>query len=262
MIEWNVDPVLFTLGPLSPRWYGLLFASAFIVSYWILRRVFRTEDRAIQDLDSLTIYMIVGTIVGARLGHVLFYEPDIFLNDPIEVFAIWHGGLASHGGALGIITGLWLFHKRKKGYPFIWLLDRLAIVAAISGALIRVGNLMNSEIVGLATDQTWGIWFKRLDPMPLFRYPTQIYEAVLCIAVFAFLWWRYTKGDATKKPGLLLGLFLVILFSGRFAMEFYKDRQVAFESSLPLDMGQILSIPFIAVGLVLIWKAMRKASAA
>lgn len=255
MIEWSIDPVLFTLGPLSPRWYGLLFASAFIASYWIMRRVFSAEGKSLQDLDSLTIYMIVGTVVGARLGHVLFYEPDIFLSDPIEVLAIWHGGLASHGGALGIIVGLWLFYKKKKGYTFIWLLDRLAIVAAVSGALIRIGNLFNSEIVGRPTDQSWGIWFTRLDALPLYRHPSQLYEAALCLVLFALLWWRYKKGDARKHPGLLIGCFLVLLFTGRFVIEFFKEHQVDFESSLPLDMGQLLSIPFVIAGILLVLKA-------
>ena len=137
MIEWNIDPTLFTLGPLSPRWYGILFAMAFVISYRYMRIMFTDDSKPQKELDSLTITMIVGTILGARFGHVLFYEPQIFLDNPLEVFAIWHGGLASHGGALGIITGLWIFHKRNKGYSMIWLLDRLAVVAAVSGLCIR-----------------------------------------------------------------------------------------------------------------------------
>ncbi len=261
MIEWNVDPVIFTLGPLSPRWYGLLFAAAFIVSYWILRRVFRVEDRPLQDLDALAIYMIVATIVGARLGHVLFYEPQIVVQDPLEVLAVWHGGLASHGGAIGIIIALWLFHRKYPAYSFIWLLDRLAIVAAISGAFIRIGNLMNSEIVGRVTDGTWGIWFTALDTVPTYRHPTQIYEALLSIGVFALLWWRYQAGDAKRLPGRLIGLFLILLFTGRFIIEFYKEHQEAFESSLPLDMGQLLSIPFVVAGIVILILGARKESA-
>ncbi len=257
MIEWNVDPVLFTLGPLAPRWYGVLFALAFVASYWIFRSIFSKEGRTQKDLDSLTIYMIVSTIVGARLGHVLFYEPGIIFTDPVEVIAIWHGGLASHGGALGIITGLWLFHRKHPQFGFVWLLDRLSIVAAISGALIRIGNLMNSEIVGRATDQTWGIWFTRLDQVPLYRHPTQIYEALVCVAVFVLLYWLYNKGVAARYPGRLIGVFMMLLFSGRFIIEFYKEHQEAFEASLPLDMGQILSIPFIVVGFWMILRSAR-----
>jgi prolipoprotein diacylglyceryl transferase len=185
---------------------------------------------------------------------VLFYEPGprIFIEDPLEVLAVWHGGLASHGGAIGIAIGLWLFQRKHKGYTLTWLFDRMAIVAAISGAFIRLGNLMNSEILGRATDQTWGIWFQRVDKLAIYRHPAQLYEAALCIVLFAFLIWRYQKGDALAHPGRLIGLFLVLLFVGRFVIEYYKEVQVDFESALPLDMGQILSIPFVLIGLVIL----------
>ena len=248
MIEWNIDPVLFTIGPVSPRWYGALFALSFIVSYRIMKVMFTDAGKPQKDLDSLTITMIVATIVGARLGHVLFYEPSIFLNNPLETFAVWHGGLASHGGAIGIITGLWLFNRKRKGYGMMWLLDRLAIVAAVSGMLIRIGNFFNSEILGRASDVPWAIWFSRVDPTPLARHPAQLYEALLCLVIFAILWWRYKQGDATNAPGRLIGLFMILLFIGRFVIEFWKEVQVDFEVGLPLDMGQILSIPFILVG--------------
>ncbi len=248
MIEWNIDPVIFTLGPLSPRWYGVLFALAFVISYRYMRIMFADDKRTQQDLDTLTITMIVSTIVGARLGHVLFYEPHLILENPFEVLAVWHGGLASHGGALGIITGLWVFHKRKKGYSMTWLLDRLAVVAAVSGVCIRLGNFFNSEILGYETDLPWAIWFRQVDAVPLGRHPAQLYEAALYLVIFLFLWWRYKQRDAFTHPGRLIGMFMVLVFSGRFLIEFVKERQVAFESALPLDMGQILSLPFIAVG--------------
>lgn len=255
MIEWNVDPVLFTLGPLSPRWYGLLWACAFLVSYWIMKRIFVAEGKPLKALDSLTMYMIVATILGARIGHVLFYEPDILFPNPLELFAIWHGGLASHGGALGIILGLWLFHRRYKEFSFIWLLDRLSIVAAVSGAVIRVGNLMNSEIVGKPTDGSWGFWFMRIDQIPIYRHPTQLYEAALGFIIFGVLYWLYNHGTSIRWPGRLIGLFLVLQFTGRFVIEFFKEHQVAFESALPMDMGQLLSVPFVAVGLWLIYRS-------
>ena len=248
MIEWNIDPVIFTLGPLSPRYYGILFALAFVISYRYMRIMFTDDKKSQKELDSLTITMIISTIVGARIGHVLFYEPHLLLDDPFEVIAIWHGGLASHGGALGIMTGLWIFHKRNRGFPMIWLLDRLAVVAAISGVCIRVGNFFNSEIIGRATDVPWAVWFKLIDPVPVGRHPAQLYEAVLYLAVFLFLWWRYKQRDAFEYPGRLFGLFMILVFTGRFLIEFVKEHQVAFEASLPLDMGQILSIPFVAVG--------------
>ena len=262
MIEWNIDPTLFTLGPLSPRWYGILFAMAFVISYRYMRIMFTDDSKPQKELDSLTITMIVGTILGARFGHVLFYEPQIFLDNPLEVFAIWHGGLASHGGALGIITGLWIFHKRNKGYSMIWLLDRLAVVAAVSGLCIRVGNFFNSEILGRATDVPWAIWFRQVDAVPIGRHPAQLYEAVLCLAVFLFLWWRYKKRDAFTHPGRLIGYFMVMIFTGRFFIEFIKEHQVAFEAGLPIDMGQILSIPFVIAGIWFLMKSSRSVKTA
>ena len=254
MIEWNVDPAIFTLGPLSPRWYGMLFATAFLLSYHVMKKMFLIEKLEFKDLDALTIYMIVGTILGARLGHVFFYEPQIMLDNPFEVLAIWHGGLASHGAALGIITCLWLFHRKRRTFTMTWLLDRLAIVAALSGMCIRIGNLCNSEILGRTADVPWAFWFKLVDPMPVWRHPAQIYEALLCLALFLVLWMLYKKGMAQTNPGRIFGLFLVLLFTGRFFIEFLKEHQVRFEAVLPIDMGQILSIPFIVAG---VWYLVR-----
>lgn len=256
MIHWNVDPAAFDLGFIAPRWYGVMFAMAFFLSYIVMRKVYVREHRTQEDLDALTITIIVSTIVGARLGHVFFYEPSIMLNDPLETFAVWHGGLASHGGALGIITGLWIYHKRRPSYSFIWLLDRLAIVAALSGMCIRIGNLFNSEIIGRETNVPWAFVFERVDMIP--RHPTQIYEALVCLVLFVVLWRMYNAGVAQRTPGRLIGLFLVLLFTARFLIEFLKERQVDFEASLPIDMGQILSIPFIAVGVWLLLRDRRK----
>ena len=254
MIDWNVDPIIFDLGFIAPRWYGLLFASAFITSYYVMRSVFEREQRPLVDLDSLTLYMILGTVIGARAGHMLFYEPDVLLRNPLEFIAIWKGGLASHGGALGIITGLILFARSRPKYKFVWLMDRLAIVAALSGMFIRLGNLMNSEIIGMPTDVAWGFWFERIDPTPLYRHPTQIYEALVCLVLFIALWMMYRAGHAQRAPGRIIGTFMVLLFSSRFAIEFLKERQVAFEDAMPLDMGQLLSIPFVLWG---IWFLLR-----
>ena len=259
MIEWNVDPVIGTIGPLSPRWYGVLFATAFMLSYVVMKRVFLTEKRPLADLDRLTLMMMFGTVIGARLGHVLFYEPGLILENPFEVIAIWHGGLASHGGALGIITGLYLFHRALPSYSMLWLLDRLAIVAALSGICIRIGNLMNSEIIGRATDMPWGFWFVRVDAEPLARHPTQIYEALVCLVLFIVLWRMYRAGVSASRPGMIIGLFMVLLFTSRFLIEFLKEHQVDFEAALPIDMGQILSIPFIIAGLVFLFRSQRQA---
>jgi prolipoprotein diacylglyceryl transferase len=250
MIHWNVDPLAFSLGPLQPRWYGLMFATAFLSSYVVMRTIYRREGRSQDDLDALTITMILSTIIGARLGHVFFYEPEIMLNDPLETIAVWHGGLASHGGAIGIITGLWIYHKRRPSFSFIWLLDRLSIVAALSGMFIRIGNLFNSEILGRQTDVPWAVVFERVDMIP--RHPAMIYEAIVCLVLFVLTWKMYDAGVASRTPGRIIGTFLVLLFAARFIIEFVKERQVAFEYGLPIDMGQILSIPFILVGLWLL----------
>lgn len=257
IIEWNADPIIFTAGPLSPRWYGVLFASAFMISYQIMKKIFIAEGKQMKHLDQLTIAIIIGTIVGARVGHVLFYEPQVFLDDPLEVIAIWHGGLASHGGALGIIAALVWFHRKNSSFGMTWLFDRLAIVAAISGMCIRLGNLMNSEIIGKPTDGTWGFWFQRIDPVLLPRHPTQLYEAALCLVLFGLTYWMYGRGVAKRNPGMIFGMFLVLLFVGRFVVEFYKEHQVDFEASLPLDMGQILSIPFVVLGLIYLIRSIR-----
>lgn len=252
MIEWNADPEIFSLGFLHPRWYGVLFALAFVLSYNVMQRIFSAEKKPQQHLDTLAIAIIVATLVGARVGHVLFYEPKIFLENPFEVFAIWNGGLASHGGAIGIALALLWFHKKHKQYSFIWLLDRTTIVAALSGTLIRIGNFMNSEILGYETDVPWAIWFKRVDHiMPVYRHPAMLYEAIACMALFVLMWRMYKAGVAFNTPGRMIGVFFTLLFTFRFFIEFLKQRQVAFENTLPIDMGQILSIPFIIVGIYL-----------
>lgn len=249
MIHWNVDPVLFSLGFISPRWYGVLFALAFVFSYYIMRGIFRKEKKPIEDLDLLTIYMIIGTIAGARLGHML-YEPEIFLQNPLNVFAIWNGGLASHGGAAGIMFCAFLFRRKRPQYTWIWLLDRLTIVAAISGMCIRIGNLFNSEILGLPTNVPWGVVFEldKTEPRMVPRHPAQVYEALICLALFFVMRWMYNRGAATNHPGRMIGVFLILLFTARFFVEFLKERQVAFEAGMALDMGQLLSLPFIALG--------------
>jgi len=246
MINWNPDPAIFHLGFLSPRWYGLSWGLAFYLGFLLLRRVFAAEKRSVQHLDTLTIYMIVFTILGARAGHMLFYEPEVLLSSPLDFFKIWQGGLASHGGVLGIMLGLVAFRRRVKGYTLLWLFDRMAIVAALSSGLIRLGNLMNSEIIGTPTTLPWAFIFERVDSVP--RHPAQLYEALIYFAVFGLLWFLYKRGTGERKPGMLFGVLMTLVFTARFFVEFVKEHQVDFESSLPLDMGQLLSLPFIAVG--------------
>ena len=256
IIPWNVDPEIFRIGNFAVRWYGLLFASGFVIGYYILRKVFKNEGLGDATLDRLTVYVAVGTVIGARLGHCLFYEPDYYLANPVEILKVWHGGLASHGAAIGILLALWLFVRKEKK-PFIWAIDRVVIVVALAGALIRLGNLMNSEIYGVETTLPWGFVFLRNgENAP--KHPTQIYEALAYLLTFVILLRIYWKNLGKQKPGLLFGLFLVFVFGFRFLVEYVKEDQVAFEAGMKLNMGQLLSIPFIIAGIALLVWAFRK----
>jgi prolipoprotein diacylglyceryl transferase len=250
-ITWAVDPEIFSLGPIHVRYYGVLFALAFIIDYLIFVRFFKKDNLPMQLLDSLTVWAVISTIIGLRLGHCLFYEPEYYLKNPIEIFKIWEGGLASHGAAIGLPLGLYLFCRKYK-MRYLWLLDRIVIVVALTGFFIRLGNLMNSEIYGMETTMPWGFIFKlRGETVP--KHPTQIYEALAYLCIFFILYYIYRKKEnLLNRGGFLFGLFLVLVFGFRFFVEFIKERQVAFEESMALDMGQILSIPFILLGVGLI----------
>lgn len=249
-IQWSVSPELFPGTWFPVRWYGLLFASGFFFGYLIMVKFFKHENLPIKLLDELATYMVLATVVGARLGHVLFYEPALYFNDPIEIFKIWNGGLASHGAAIGILAALWFFCK-KNNRTYYWTLDRIVIVVALAGFFIRIGNLMNSEIFGEPTTVPWAFVFTSSDLIP--RHPTQIYEALSYLALFFGLYWYYWKTNGKPRPGLIFGSFLVVLFTVRFLIEFLKEPQVAFENTMALNMGQLLSIPFIIVGFVIIF---------
>lgn len=244
------------MGPFSIRWYGLLFALGFIIGFQIFTHFYRKENRKVEDLNDLLWYMILGTVLGARLGHCLFYNPAYYLSHPLEILMIWHGGLASHGAAIGILISLWLYSKRKKDQPYLWLLDRIVIVVALGGSFIRLGNLFNSEIIGKPTNADWGFVFTRIDNIP--RYPTQIFESVAYLIIFVVLIYLYEKGIHKKfKDGFLFGLFLIMTFSFRFFIEIFKENQTYFEAHLPLNMGQILSIPFVLAGIYFVYKSRR-----
>lgn len=248
-IIWDVSPVIVRIGPIALRWYSLLFAAAFIAGYFIVQWMFRREGRPERHLDALLIYMLVGTIVGARLGHVLFYDPGYYFSQPLEILKIWRGGLASHGGAIGILTALYLFSRRTHEISFMWLLDRVAVPTALGGFFIRLGNLFNSEILGTHTDVPWGFVFARVDPLP--RHPAQLYEALGYGLIFLLLIALYRR---RKPEGTLFGLFLVCVFAYRFFVEFFKMEQAAFTIGVPLSMGQLLSIPMVVAGVVmLVW---------
>ena len=252
-IRWDVDPEIF----FSIRWYSLLFAASFVAGYFMMKKTFRQDGVPVKAVDRLTWYMIFGTLVGARLGHCLFYEPDYFLKNPVEIVQIWHGGLASHGAAAGILIALYIFSRAERR-PYLWILDRIVIVVALSGFLIRMGNLFNSEIFGHPTVLPWGFEFVRSPEWyrsPVYSqpcHPTQIYEALAYLAIFVWLGRMYFKKHEKPYPGILFGAFMVSLFTVRFFIEFLKENQVDFESGMLLNMGQLLSIPFILCGIYLL----------
>lgn len=269
-IVWDVNPYIFVfpekfplLGGHPVAWYGLLWAMVFIVGYYLIKRIYKKEGIGEEWADKILMYMLIFTIVGARLGHCLFYEPEYYFANPIKFLAIWEGGLASHGGAIGILIGMFFYAKKLKK-PYLWVLDRLVICVAIGGALIRTGNLMNSEIYGDATTLPWGFKFVRewapgmpIDVIPA-CHPTQIYEALVCVIVFAILMYLFFKKDTVNKyPGFFFSFFLVMIFGSRILIEFIKQPQVEFEESMALDMGQWLSIPFFLAGIVIMVMAFK-----
>ena len=256
-ITWTANPILIG-NPVTIRWYGLMFVIGFYLGYLIMARIFRHEGAPEKWLGSLLVYVVVATIVGARLGHVFFYAWDYYSQHPIEILYTWEGGLASHGGTIGIMIAIILFSifVTKKS-PF-WTFDRLVIPIALVGALIRIGNLMNHEIYGHPTDLPWGFrfitnihgWINGAEPVfsqP--SHPTQLYEAGCYLALFALLMWMYWKKNAEKRPGLLFGVFFVVLFTCRFLIVFVKNPPEEFEIDMMLNMGQWLSIPFILMGI-------------
>ncbi|MFW5830981.1 MAG: prolipoprotein diacylglyceryl transferase [Prolixibacteraceae bacterium] len=255
-ITWNADPEIFNLGPFSIRWYGLLFATGFLAGYYIVERMFKFENENLKWLDSLFVYLIVATIIGARLGHVFFYGWDYYSQNPEEIFMVWQGGLASHGGAIGILIAMYLYSKFVTKRSMLWTLDRVVVPTALVGAMIRTGNLMNSEIYGVQTDLPWGFIFERVgETVP--KHPTQIYEALAYLITFGILMYLYWKTDARKKQGLILGAFFILIFTARFFIEFVKEVQEPFEATMALNMGQWLSIPFVLLGIFLVVRALK-----
>lgn len=355
-IIWNGSPEIFSIPipfldvTLTLRWYGLLFALGFLISQQLLYYMFKKEGKPESDVDTLTVYMVVATIIGARLGHVFFYEPARYLADPISILKVWEGGLASHGAAIGILFALWLYSRKKKtGQNYLQTLDRIVILVALTGALIRFGNFFNSEIIGKQTHSNSGVFFARsitdilkrkdiftdiqyakikdekgvypyppikilcqfnkannyteqdmrrflvndvadvlmyngrirehisqgdfvydlvqdedgtwyaiISTLAVPRYPAQLYEAASCIVLFIFLFWLWSRKKENTKPGIIFGYFMVILWSLRFAYEFLKEPQVDFEIDLPLNMGQLLSIPLVILGIVILVRAYLK----
>ena len=264
VVIWDFDPVLFSLGSLEIRYYGLMWALALLLGGWFFGNFCKREKLKPEIADSVFVYGALATVIGARLGHCLFYEPGYYLMQPWTIITeIRNGGMASHGAAIGLLTGLWLFSRKNK-MPYIWSLDRIMIPVGIGGAIVRFGNLFNSEIIGCVTDVPWAFKFVRLFPgIPVenipAQHPTQLYEALCYIATFALLAYLYYAKDlGRKRPGLLFGVGLQGIFLTRFCIEFIKLEQESFEKGMLLDMGQILSIPFILLGIYVIYRALSR----
>ena len=262
-VVWNASPELFSIGPLTVRWYGMMFAVGFLLGYNILGRIFRHEGAPEKWLGILLMWVVGATIIGARLGHVFFYEWSYYSQHPLEILYVWEGGLASHGGTIAIILAVILFSIFTTRRNPIWTFDRLVIPIALVGGMIRLGNLMNSEIFGTATTLPWGFMFLRSREWHMLYegqacHPTQIYEALCYFALFAPLMWMYWRKNAEERPGLIFGVFLIGIFLPRFLIEFIKNDQVDFEADMVLNMGQLLSIPFILAGVALVIYAMSR----
>ena len=263
-ITWTANPILIS-SPVTIRWYGIMFVIGFFLGYKIVERIFRHEGAPEKWLGILLIYVVVATIVGSRLGHVFFYAWDYYSRHPIEILYTWEGGLASHGGTIGLMIAVVLFSIFVTKKSPLWTFDRLVIPIALVGALIRIGNLMNHEIYGHPTDLPWGFrfvvnlhqWMAGAQPIySLPSHPTQLYEAACYLALFALLMWMYWKKNAEERPGLIFGVFFIVLFTSRFIIEFVKNPQEDFEIGMTLNMGQLLSIPFILMGIGLVMYAM------
>ena len=258
-VTWNVDPIIFKIGPIALRWYSLLFVAGFPLGYWMFTKFYKREGVDTKLLEPLLYALLIGTIVGARLGHCFFYEPAYYLSKEhwVEIFMPWRGGLASHGGAIGVILATWWYankYGKKNGFDLLWVFDRLVICVAFAGCLIRLGNLFNSEIYGDVTDLPWGFIFERRgETLP--KHPTQIYEALSYLILGLFLALEYQYKLDKRYRGWFFGVFFIGCFGMRFLIEFIKEPQVGFEENMVLDMGQWLSIPFILAGIALVVQA-------
>lgn len=262
-IHWNISPEIFSLGALSIRYYSLLFAGGIVICFLIMKQVFEHRKYPLELLDKLTLYVVLGTVIGARLGHCLFYEPQYYLEHPLEIILPFKGfpgtdnfritgfqGLASHGAAVGIVIGTYLFCRKYK-FKFLHVFDLLALVIPIAAASIRLGNLFNSEILGMPTEMPWGFIFTRVDDIP--RHPAQLYESLSYFAIFLFIYYRLRPNLDRFRHGFVFGFMLLAMFTARFLLEFLKEDQEAFEQGMLLNMGQLLSIPFMVLGAYLVW---------
>ncbi|MDV7188161.1 prolipoprotein diacylglyceryl transferase [Lutibacter sp. TH_r2] len=262
-IDWNPAPELFKIGSFAIRYYSLMFVIAFTLGLYLMKKIFINEKLPLELLDKLFMYMVLSILIGARLGHFLFYEPAALIERPLEVILPFQfsptfkftgfAGLASHGAAIGVILALYYFSKKILKKPVLFILDRIVIPSAIGGAFVRLGNLMNSEIIGKPTNSDYGFVFQRLgEDFP--RHPAQLYEAICYVVIFAILWFVYWKTDKKQKLGYLVGLYFALTFSARFVIEFFKEAQVDDRATWALNTGQWLSIPLVMIGLYFMFR--------
>ena len=253
-IHWNINPTIFHVGGFELRWYSLLFVSGFILGWFIMKRFFEREKISVDLLDPMLYMLLVCTIVGARLGHCLFYQPDYYLGSWegfLEIFMPWKGGLASHGGTIALLVGIWWYAKKygpRNDFDFVWVLDHLVIPISFAACFIRLGNLFNSEIYGAPTTLPWGFIFERNGEI-LPCHPTQLYEAGTYLLLGLFLMALYRKYLDKMYRGTFVGIFMVVCFGSRMLIETIKNPQVEFEKDMVLNMGQLLSIPFVLLGI-------------
>ena len=248
---WQANPVLLHLGPLQLRWYELLFVGSFFLGMMIMKRIFRHEGKDPSVLDDGMVFLLIGAVVGARLMHCFAYEPSFYLAHPLEIFKVWKGGLASHGGLIGVLIASWLF-ARKYNLSYLWFLSRIVIPGALVAAFIRLGNFFNSEIVGIPTGKPWAVIFSHIDMLP--RHPVQLYESLAYFTLFVLFLLLYLRLKPSLVTRLFPGLFFLLVFTIRFFLEYVKTKQADYQWDIPLSTGQVLSIPFILLGIFwIIW---------
>ncbi len=266
-INWNFNPQLFSGMP-TPNWYGLLFVGGMMLGFVVIRKMFRKEEIPDAQLDKLLIYVVIATLLGARLGHVFFYDWHIYKNDLLSIFKIWEGGLASHGGAIALLIALWMYNRIVTKKHILWIFDKVSAPIALAAAFIRLGNLANGEIVGHETKVPWAFKFARNDwseadgpvnwAMIPARHPSQLYEAIAYLIIFAILLFVYWKKQWYLVAGKVFGLFLILVFGIRFVLEYYKEGQTDRDEIYAINTGQMLSVPFVILGLILLYLAFRK----
>lgn len=269
-IVWD-PPIGIDLGFFTIRYYSLMYLISFVLGWYIMKAIYKQDGVNVDKLDSLFIYTVLATLIGARLGHVIFYQPELFIEDPLSVFLPFQfvpefeftgfQGLASHGAALGIMIAMYIYSKKILKKPVLWILDRIVIPTALGGMFIRIGNFMNSEIVGKPTGSDFGVIFKEYPakaglPGPAVpRYPAQLYEAACYLLIFLVLWFIYKKTGKSKHLGYIFGMFMILIWSARFVIEFFKAAQIEERAAWVLNTGQLLSIPFVILGIYLVYRS-------